>query len=260
VKSARWLLDGKAVATGLHAFVIAPRAGTHRLTLSVATEEGKADQTIGFTTVRVPDERGEDRKGDLREGDPQRRSRDIRRTEVPYHPAGRLTKEALEVADRVVVMHEGEVQQIGTPEEVYHHPANPFVYNFLGNVNLFHGRVEGGKAYIGSMAMDLPVPAVAAGTPASLYVRPHQVDVHLDAHGPGSFPARVEHINAAGPVVRVELASEWGGTVEAEMSQERYRALSLIRGAQVFVTMRATDVFVDARRIAGSLDASGPSE
>ena len=54
-------------------------------------------------------------------------------------------EEALEVADRVVLMNEGRVEQLGTPEEVYHHPANAFVYNFLGNVNLFHSRVEEGK-------------------------------------------------------------------------------------------------------------------
>ena len=57
-------------------------------------------------------------------------------------------EEALELADRVVVMNDGRIEQVGTPEEVYHHPATPFVYNFLGNVNLFHGRVENGKVYI----------------------------------------------------------------------------------------------------------------
>src|SRR2546422_1486244 len=63
-------------------------------------------------------------------------------------------EEALEVADRVVLMNEGRVEQLGTPEEVYHHPANAFVYNFLGNVNLFHSRVEEGKVYLGEMPID----------------------------------------------------------------------------------------------------------
>src|SRR6185295_11923309 len=52
-------------------------------------------------------------------------------------------EEALEVADRVVVMNNGKIEQIGTPEEVYARPATPFVYKFLGNVNLFRGRVSG---------------------------------------------------------------------------------------------------------------------
>ncbi len=57
-------------------------------------------------------------------------------------------EEALEVADRVVVMNNGRIEQVGSPEEVYNHPATAFVYNFLGNVNLFHGRVDDGKTYI----------------------------------------------------------------------------------------------------------------
>ena len=50
--------------------------------------------------------------------------------------------EALEVADRIAVMNEGRIEQVGSPDEVYHRPITPFVYNFLGNVNLFHGRVK----------------------------------------------------------------------------------------------------------------------
>ena len=57
-------------------------------------------------------------------------------------------EEALELANKVVVLNKGQIEQAGTPEELYHHPATPFVYNFLGNVNLFHGRVHDGKVYI----------------------------------------------------------------------------------------------------------------
>jgi len=57
-------------------------------------------------------------------------------------------EEALELANRVVVLNNGRIEQAGTPEEIYHYPATPFVYNFLGNVNLFHGRVRDGKVYI----------------------------------------------------------------------------------------------------------------
>src|SRR5271154_2335557 len=64
-------------------------------------------------------------------------------------------EEALELADQVVVMNAGKIEQIGTSENVYHHPASAFVYNFLGNVNLFHGRVEGSKVYIGDTALEV---------------------------------------------------------------------------------------------------------
>ena len=65
-------------------------------------------------------------------------------------------EEALEVADRIVVMNEGRIEQEGTPEEVYEHPANPFVLNFLGNVNLFHGRVHNGRAQTGRLDLAAP--------------------------------------------------------------------------------------------------------
>ena len=59
-------------------------------------------------------------------------------------------EEALELADRVVIMNHGRVEQVGTPDEVYHSPASSFVYHFLGDVNLFHGRVEGSRAFVGA--------------------------------------------------------------------------------------------------------------
>ena len=153
-------------------------------------------------------------------------------------------EEALEVADRVVVMHEGQIQQVDTPENVYHHPANPFVYNFLGDVNLFHGRVEGGSAYVGRMAITLPDNTAPAGQRALVYVRPHDLDIHLEPGNPDSFRARVERVNLAGPMVKVELRSEWGDPVYIEMPQERLEALKLAKGVEVFVTPRKTDVFL----------------
>ena len=65
-------------------------------------------------------------------------------------------EEALEVADRVVVMNEGRVEQVGSPEEIFDRPATPFVIRFLGNVNVFHGRVQNGKAHLGPLALDYP--------------------------------------------------------------------------------------------------------
>ena len=66
-------------------------------------------------------------------------------------------EEALEVADQVVVMNEGRIEQVGTPEQVFHQPANEFVLNFLGHVNVFHGRVQQDRAVFGSLAVQVPV-------------------------------------------------------------------------------------------------------
>ncbi|HZO05119.1 MAG TPA: sulfate ABC transporter ATP-binding protein, partial [Solirubrobacterales bacterium] len=65
-------------------------------------------------------------------------------------------EEAFEVADHVVVMNEGKIEQVGTPAEVFEHPANAFVMDFLGNVNVFHGRVEGGKAVVSGLEVEYP--------------------------------------------------------------------------------------------------------
>ncbi len=108
-------------------------------------------------------------------------------------------EEALELANRVVVMNAGRIEQIGTAEEVYHHPANAFVYNFLGNVNLFHGRVENGKVYLGDTAVevqDTHQHAHLNGKQALVYVRPHLLNIErTPPEGNHCFRATVRNIN-----------------------------------------------------------------
>ena len=103
-------------------------------------------------------------------------------------------EEALEVADRVVVMNHGRIEQIGSPDEVYSAPATPFVYQFLGNVNVFHSRVQGGFAAVERNP----------GEGTTAFVRPHDIDL---SHQPldNALPATVAHVHPIGPVVRVEL-------------------------------------------------------
>src|SRR5207253_10535600 len=88
-------------------------------------------------------------------------------------------EEALEVSDRVVIMNEGRVEQSGTPEEVYEHPATPFVYGFLGDVNLFHGRIHQGRVNIGHGELDAPEWAEARDQAGVAYVRTYDVDLAL---------------------------------------------------------------------------------
>ena len=151
-------------------------------------------------------------------------------------------EEALEAADRVVVMNQGRVEQAGTPPEVYAHPASPFVYDFLGDVNLFHGRIEQGKAYLGPLEFEAPGHAGREARIATLYIRPHQLEIDRIDLGERQFRARVAHVNTAGPLVKVDLVAEWGDPVRVEVSQERYRALALEEGSQVFV--RPTDMSI----------------
>jgi sulfate/thiosulfate transport system ATP-binding protein len=152
-------------------------------------------------------------------------------------------EEALEAADRVVVMNQGRVEQVGTPADVYARPATPFVYDFLGDVNLFRGRIERGKAYIGSMEFDAPPQAGREARLATLYIRPHQLEIEHEGHGEAQFKARVEHVNPAGPLVKVDLVAEWGDPVRVELSQERFSALALKPGTEVFVRPKDMSLF-----------------
>ena len=151
-------------------------------------------------------------------------------------------EEALEVADRVVVMNEGRVEQIGTPDEVYHHPANPFVYNFLGSVNLFHCRLEEGKAYLGDMPIEVAGSIQPGAKMAKVYIRPHLLEIERRPVN-NSFKARIKFINAAGPLVRVELVADSGDTIQVELSQERYRSLALKKEEEVYVVPKEVRVF-----------------
>jgi sulfate/thiosulfate transport system ATP-binding protein len=131
-------------------------------------------------------------------------------------------EEAMEVADRIVVMNKGRIEQVGTPDEVYQHPATPFVYEFLGDVNLFHGRQ---------------------------YARPHEVEIHRDSSLEGVIPARVEHIAPRGPVVRVELIAA-NRTIEVDLTRERQRALALVAGQDVYVRPTVLKDFENASQAA----------
>jgi len=154
-------------------------------------------------------------------------------------------EEALEVADRVVVMNHGRIEQVGTPAEVFHRPANEFVMRFLGEANVFHGRLEAGKAVFGNVALDYAVGAIANAKDARIFVRPHDLDLDTHANGNPNFPARVRHINAAGSRVRIELADDDGVRVDVELAHERFRALGLENGSRVFVTPKEIRVFTE---------------
>jgi sulfate transport system ATP-binding protein len=154
-------------------------------------------------------------------------------------------EEALEVADRVVIMNAGKIEQIGTPEEVFHRPASEFVMNFLGQVNVFHGRVEGDRAVLGPLEIAYDGHGAGLSRPARGLVRPFDLEIETHANGKPGFRATVRHINAAGPRVKVELAAASGELVQVELPHERYRALELQVGQQVFVIPREVNVFVD---------------
>jgi sulfate transport system ATP-binding protein len=154
-------------------------------------------------------------------------------------------EEALELADQVVVMNQGRIEQMGTPDDLFHRPANAFVMDFLGNVNLFHGRIEAGKAVFGAMVFEPPEGLKIDGESAKLFVRPHDLDIHVKSNGAPALRARVVRVQSAGPLVKVELISEGGQEVQVEMSHERFRNQPVVVGDEVFVSPRDLRVFVE---------------
>lgn len=149
-------------------------------------------------------------------------------------------EEALEVSDRVVIINNGRIEQIGTPDEVYDHPASPFVYRFLGNVNLFHARMDQGEIALAGAG------SAPEGTdhPLTAYARPHEVELSRE---PGSSPALeadIVHIQPVGPTVRIELKRcDTGEWVEAEISREQHRAMACKIGERVHIRPRRIKIF-----------------
>jgi len=154
-------------------------------------------------------------------------------------------EEAFEVSDHVVVMNEGRVEQVGTPAEVFEHPANAFVMDFLGNVNVFHGRVEKGRAVAPGLEFAYPDYPHDEARDAAVYVRPHEFTIDSNRNGAESLEAKVLHVNPTGSRAKVELRIiESDQLINAELTAERYSELALKSGDTVFVSARRARVFM----------------
>ena len=153
-------------------------------------------------------------------------------------------EEALEVSDRVVIMNEGRVEQSGTPEDVYENPATPFVYGFLGDVNLFHGRIDRGRVKTGSSELEAPEWAEARDQAGVAYVRTYDVQLTPSSSGISSIEAVIRHVRAFGPVVRLELDRvDDGSGIEAHIPRAEYEKMDLAKGQRVFVSPTSVRVF-----------------
>jgi sulfate transport system ATP-binding protein len=153
-------------------------------------------------------------------------------------------EEAMEVADRIVVMNAGRIEQVGTPDAVYDHPASPFVLQFLGDVNLFHGRLGPGAAGAAADA--------SAGSP--FYVRPHELQV-IAAPEEGSFTLTLAHALTVGPNTRLEFErGDAPGVVDVELPRAEYlrlrQQLDLKSGSRVHLRPRRVTRFTAPARAA----------
>jgi sulfate transport system ATP-binding protein len=146
-------------------------------------------------------------------------------------------EEAMEVADRVVIMNHGRIEQDGTPDEVYDHPRTPFVLQFLGDVNLFHGRLGHAPGEAARAGMN------GTGVPEEVgYVRPHELEI-LPAPEAGALAATLSQVVTLGPQARIEFRrDDGGGFVDVEMPRAEFAALrarlGLAAGSRVHLKPR----------------------
>ena len=172
-------------------------------------------------------------------------------------------EEALEVADRVVVINQGKIEQSGSPQQVWEHPASPFVYGFLGDVNLFHGRAHEGLVHLEGMQIDSPEHQAAQNAKAFAYVRPHDLDVEryspgagLDAEGrPRGIVAQLSRAIVVGPIARLELIptddhkpadnASPESLIEAQIPAQQFKEMGFKEGETLVVTPRRARVFLD---------------
>jgi sulfate/thiosulfate transport system ATP-binding protein len=157
-------------------------------------------------------------------------------------------EEAMEVSDRVVVMNHGQIEQIGSPAEVYDKPASEFVVQFIGQVNLFRGRVHRGWAHIGdTVRLAMPEYEQTANADAVAYVRPHELELHLQPNGTGGYlVADVENITVAGALLRLDLRQD--GTdepIRVEVPRGNPAQEKLKSGDRVYLRPIKHRVFID---------------
>jgi sulfate transport system ATP-binding protein len=151
-------------------------------------------------------------------------------------------EEALELADRVVVLGRGRIEQVGTPEEVYGAPSNPFVFDFLGQVNRVRCQVRGGRPIVPYAHIEQLYGDSSRDGPGTLYVRPHDVILARDPAG----PATVRFVGVVGPVVRLEIEVVMGAPVlEAELPHHVYAGYRFAAGERVAVRFRGATLFPD---------------
>lgn len=152
-------------------------------------------------------------------------------------------EEALELADRVVVMNRGRIEQDGSPDLVYDHPINPFVFKFLGAGNRLPVRIENGQIVSDGIQIGEVTGTPSGSASAAVYVRPHELDVLPSATG----HATIRFIAMVGSSVRIEL--ETGADqpiIEVELDRETVLARGLALGARVAITARKGRLYQEA--------------
>ncbi len=144
-------------------------------------------------------------------------------------------EEALEVADEIVLMNKGKVEQVGSPLAVFSQPATPFAYGFLGTANRFDGQWRQGAVQLatGRLPLDATPVGIREGAGVVAFARPHELQIQA-ASAPDGLPATVSRILAFGPIARVELSDDSGSIFyEVDVPAPHLASLQLQEGQAV---------------------------
>jgi sulfate transport system ATP-binding protein len=153
-------------------------------------------------------------------------------------------EEALELANKIVVMHEGHVEQVGSPGDVYDNPTTPFVAGFVGSANVLHGSVVDGHIHLGSFRLP-GASHLEDGASATAFVRPHDVRV---AGGEGDVKAVIERLASLGWLTRVTLRLDGGETLVAHVPNEELHGA--VEGDRIGVDLRNPKAFLAPEHVA----------
>ncbi len=158
-------------------------------------------------------------------------------------------EEALEVADQIVVMNKGQVEQIGSPREVYDHPASPFVFDFLGQANRFDGEIKQNTLQLGQSQIILPVHHQQANEGRTIaFARPNELHIHTSPLNDAIEANFLREVWIAGDI-RAELQDRDGRLIEISLTPEQSEGLKLRHQQTVWITASNVHLF-DAQQYA----------
>jgi sulfate/thiosulfate transport system ATP-binding protein len=152
-------------------------------------------------------------------------------------------QEAIEVADTVVVLNQGRIEQVGIPGEIYDLPESAFVHRFLGQVNELPVLLRDGRAYVGPIDISAAADVQTGSAQNIALIRPHEIEI---GHVGSGWPATVVAVRVIGPVVRLDLCAEGlpiHEPLEAEISRERFEAERFTVGQKVGLRFRRWQVY-----------------
>ncbi len=136
-------------------------------------------------------------------------------------------EEALEVSDRIVVMNQGMIEQVGSPDDVFHHPASEFVLKFLGDVNVFHGRFDESQTIFHGHSEEKS---------SRMLVRSYEIEVLLNPHGIRDvLPVQTQRVLTAGSMVKLEFTDAMHQIIQVHLSHADYTRTPLEPGMKAYL-------------------------